>query len=66
MSSTKIAYMAFSTISELSFALMALLAPIYVTPGYYWWSGIFLILLLAASSGGTKRMNSWGDLGEVE
>lgn len=64
--SVKTTYIVCSLIEETFFFLMAILTPIYFTPGYYWWSVISIALLLIGSYGFGSRLNSWGDFGNVE
>ena len=63
MNSVKITYMILITIMELSLFTTALLAPIYLTPGWYFWSVFSLVLMLLCSYGASERMNSWADFG---
>lgn len=66
MNSVKIAYMVLQVIFEIALLCVAVLAPIYITPGYYYWSAICLFLMIASSHGSTQRMNGWRDFGSVE
>jgi len=65
MNSVKIAYIIVSLIGDIFYLSAAVITPILVTPGYYWWTAFFLILAMATSCGLTKRLNSWGDFGDI-
>ena len=66
MNSVKIAYIICDLISGLAMLGVALLAPIYLTPGYYWWTAFMIFMLIAQSYGFSKRLNSWGDFGVLD
>jgi hypothetical protein len=43
--------------------VFALLAPVFITPGYYWWSILLVCLALADGVAYGKRMDKWeGDI----
>jgi len=63
MNSVKITYLVCQTIIQLSLLMLAIFAPILITPGYYWWSVITGILMISGSVGCSSRMNSWNDFG---
>jgi len=65
MNSVKITYIICSTVGQFALLGIAIAAPILWTPGVYWWTALALVMLFAGSSGTTKRVNSWGDMGEV-
>ena len=40
------------------FITLALITPVWVTPGYYWWTAFFLIQAFAISNKAGKRFDS--------
>ena len=50
-----------------SFVLLglAIVTPIYVTPGYYWWTVFCLLCLMSESISFANRLNTWGDMGKA-
>lgn len=66
MNSVKITYMILITVMELFLFTTALLAPIYLTPGWYFWSVFSIVLMLLCSYGASTRMDSWGTMGSNE
>ena len=66
MNSVKITYIICVTIMELTFFILAMLAPIYVTPGVYWWTAGCIFMVAACGHRFTQRANSWRDFGEVD
>lgn len=58
-------YLIIQLIMGIFLILFAALTPVYVTPGYYYWSAFCVFLLLSNSFAYTKRINQWGDLGEI-
>ena len=66
MSSVKISYIVCTMLTEAMFFVAALLAPIYLTPGWYWWTAACIFLMLATGRGFTKRVNCWDGFGNVD
>ena len=64
MNSVKIAYMIMQVIGEMFFFTMAVITPVYFTPGYYWWTMVFILLAIASAAATTDRINSWNELGK--
>jgi hypothetical protein len=44
---------------------LAIAAPVWITPGVYWWTGFALFLMTSQNYAFTKRLNSWGVMGEA-
>jgi len=65
MNSVKIAYIVCSTVFELAFLFLAVVAPMWITPGLYWWTAAAVFLMACTSKGFTDRLNSWKSFGHV-
>ena len=65
MNSVRIAYIVTSWLGVFGLLGIAIAAPIYWTPGYYWWTALALVFVFAQSVSFTKRLNSWGGMGEL-
>jgi len=59
MNDLKIAYVVCSLIQSIVLVVLAIVIPIWLTPGYYWWSSILLFLIIVGSHGLGKRMDLW-------
>lgn len=55
----KVVYIVCSTISELAWLSLAVVAPKWITPGYYWWTAFALLLMILNSIAFTKRLDNW-------
>lgn len=65
MNSVKITYIVCSWIGNFGLLGVAIAAPIYWTLGYYWWTALALFFMVRQSLSFSKRLNSWGGMGEV-
>lgn len=66
MNSVKITYLICDLISSLAILAVAVIAPIWVTPGYYWWTLGCVIFEFMRARGFTSRLNGWAEMGNVE
>jgi len=62
----KITYIICSLIGDAFLLFFAAVSPIWITPGYYWWAAFAIFMLFASAYGFTKRLNSWGDMGNID
>jgi hypothetical protein len=65
MNTVRITYIVCDLIFCLAMMALAIASPVWITPGVYWWTGFALFLMFAQSYAFTKRLNSWGEMGEV-
>lgn len=66
MNSVKVVYLICCSVGNIFFLLMAVITPIYLTPGYYWWTALFIFFVVSQSKNVSKRMNSWEGFGSNE
>lgn len=52
----KITYIIMSAVQQIFFLSAMLLAPIYITPGYYFWSVLFFILTIFSGMAMSDRI----------
>ena len=65
MTAVRITYMLCDLVFCLVVLALAVAAPIWITPGYYWWTGFAIFMIVGQGHAFTKRLNSWGWLGEA-
>lgn len=59
MGSVRITYMVCHTVFVCLMIVLAMLAPLYITPGYYWWSILLVVFALADGVVYGKRVDKW-------
>lgn len=65
MTAVRITYLIGDLIMCILLLALAVAAPLWITPGYYWWTAFSIFLMLSQSYAFTKRLNSWGFMGEA-
>lgn len=65
MTAVRITYLIVDLVLYVVFLALAVAAPIWITPGQYWWTAFSIFLLFSQGCAFTKRLNSWGCMGEV-
>ncbi len=65
MTAVRITYLLCDLVLCLVALALAVAAPIWITPGYYLWTGFAIFLMFSQSYAFTKRLNSWGGMGEA-
>lgn len=65
MTLVRMTYIVCDTVFVLALLAFAAAAPVWVTPGYYWWTALAIFMMFSQGYAFTKRLNSWGGMGEV-
>ena len=65
MTLVRMTYIVCDTVFVLALLAFAAAAPVWVTPGYYWLTALALFMVFNQCYAFTKRLNSWGGMGEV-
>ena len=60
----RVTYLLISMIWSMFLVVMAVITPVYFTPGWYIWSGIFMVLLVSTAIGTSKVLDIWEAQGE--
>lgn len=65
MTAVRITYLLTDLVLSLALLALAVAAPVWITPGYYWWTSLAIFMMFCQSYAFTKRLNSWGCMGEA-
>jgi hypothetical protein len=66
MNAVRVVYLVCTLIETLALLLLAMIVPVWITPGYYWWTVVCFVLLAGSGHSFTKRVNDWGILGRYD
>ena len=55
----KITYIVCSLFFDITMLILAIITPVYFTPGWYWWSAFCVILLMSSAKAFGERIDKW-------